>query len=76
MKTLLEFFVEHFGFLYLDPDYRITESRTSGAPTIDAGLTLTGNVINWSIHNNRGQIGFGAAPTALADYPTIYGQEA
>lgn len=69
MKTLLEFFVEHFGFLYLDPDYRITDSRTSGAPTIDAGLTLTGPVINWSIHNNRGQIGFGVAPTALADSP-------
>lgn len=69
MKTLLEFFVEHFGFLYLDPHYRITDSRTSGAPTIDAGLTLTGRVINWSIHNNRGKLGFGVAPTALADSP-------
>lgn len=69
MKTLLEFFAEHFGFLYLDPRYRITDSRTSGAPTIDAGLTLTGQVLNWSIHNNRGQLGFGVAPTALADSP-------
>lgn len=69
MKTLLEFFVAHFGFLYLDPRYRITDSRTSGAPTIDAGLTLTGHIIDWSIHNNRGQLGFGVAPTVLADSP-------
>ncbi|EUA42880.1 hypothetical protein I552_7621 [Mycobacterium xenopi 3993] len=66
MKTLLSFFLAYCDFLYLDPRYRITDSRTSGAATVDAGLTLTGPVISWSLQNNRGQIGFGVAPTKFA----------
>ncbi|MCV7402294.1 hypothetical protein H7K24_19335 [Mycobacterium fragae] len=69
MKTLLEFFLRYCDFLYLDPQYRITDSRTSGAATIDAGFTLTGPVISWSLHNNRGQIGFAVAPTQFAASP-------
>ena len=69
MKTLLEFFTAYFDFLYLDPRYRITNSRTSGVATIDAGLTLTGPVLSWSLHNNRGRLGFGVAPTQLAATP-------
>jgi hypothetical protein len=69
MKTLLEFFMRYFDFLYLDPRYRITDSTTSGAASIDAGLTLTGPVISWSLHNNRGKIGFGVAPTQFAASP-------
>jgi hypothetical protein len=69
MKTLLEFYLEYFDFLYLDPDYRITDSRTSGRPTIDAGFDLTGPVLNWSFNNDRGQLGFGVAPAALAKSP-------
>lgn len=69
MKILLEFYLRYCDFLYLDPHYRITDSRTSGATAIDAGLTLTGPVISWSLHNNRGQIGFGAAPTQFAASP-------
>jgi hypothetical protein len=69
MKSLLEFFAAYFDFLYLDPRYRITNSRTSGVPTIDAGLTLTGPGLSWSIHNNRGKLGIGVAPTTLADSP-------
>lgn len=69
MKTLLEFYLKYCDFLYLDPHYRITDSRTSGSATIDAGLTLTGPVVSWSLHNNRGQIGFGVAPTHSAASP-------
>jgi hypothetical protein len=69
MKALLEFFLTYCDFLYLDPRYRITDSRTSGAPTIDAGLTLTGPVVSWSLHNNRGRIGLGVAPTQFAASP-------
>ena len=53
----------------MDARYRITDSRTSGAPTIDAGLTLTGPDISWIIGNNRGQIDFSVAPTKLAKSP-------
>lgn len=55
MKTLLEYFLKYFDFLYSDPRYRITDSRTSGAQTIDAALTLSGPVASWSFANNRGQ---------------------
>ena len=66
MKTLLEYFLKYFDFLYSDPRYRITDSRTSGAQTIDAALTLSGPVASWSFANNRGQIDLGIAPTRLA----------
>ena len=41
-EPLLEFSIAYSDLLYRDPRYRITNSRTSGAPTIDARLTLTG----------------------------------
>jgi hypothetical protein len=69
VKALLEFFLRYCDFLYLNPRYRITDSRTSGAATTDAALTLTGPVVSWSLHNNRGQIGFGVAPTQFAASP-------
>jgi hypothetical protein len=69
MKTLLKFVIEYFDFLYLDARYRITDSSTSGVATIDAGLNLTGPVISWSVHNDRGILGFGVAPTGLASSP-------
>jgi hypothetical protein len=69
MKTLLEFFIGYFDFLYLDARYRITGSITSGSATINAGLNLTGPVISWSVDNDRGILGFGVAPTGLASSP-------
>jgi hypothetical protein len=69
MKTLLEFFIEYFDFLYLDARYRITDSKTSGVATIDARLNLSGPAISWSVHNDRGILGFGVAPTGLASSP-------
>jgi len=42
MRTLLQFFLEYFDFLYLDPRYRITDSTTAGE-TINASLTITGS---------------------------------
>ncbi|MBZ4569309.1 hypothetical protein GBO17_12600 [Mycobacterium avium subsp. hominissuis] len=69
MRSLLEFFLRHLGFLYLDPRYHITGSTTSGDPMINASLTLTGPVISWEVTNDRGQVGFAIAPTPLAQSP-------
>lgn len=69
MKRLLEFFLNYFDFLYLDPRYRVTDSTTSGNPMIDASLTLTGPVVSWELTNDRGQFGSAIAPTALAESP-------
>jgi hypothetical protein len=69
MTTLLEFFLRYCNFLYLAPDNRITDSRTSGAAAIDAGLTVTGLVVSWSLDNSRGRIGLAVAPTQFASPP-------
>jgi hypothetical protein len=69
LKTLLEFFLRYCDFLYLEPRNRITDSRSSGAPTIDAGLTLTGPLVSWSLDNNRGRLGLAVAPTEFAASP-------
>lgn len=69
MKSLLEFFLHYFEFLYLDPRYHVTDSTTSGSPMINASLTLTGPVISWELTNDRGQFGFAIAPTPLAKSP-------
>lgn len=63
MTHLLEIFLGYFDFLYLDPQYRITDSSTSGSPTINAQLVLTGQPLSWSITNDRGHILVAAAPT-------------
>ncbi|WP_081968258.1 hypothetical protein [Mycobacterium kyorinense] len=65
MKTLLEFYLKYFDFLYLDPHYRITNSRTGGVATINASLTLTGPLLSWQLANDRGQMQFYVAPTKL-----------
>jgi hypothetical protein len=64
MKNLLQFFLSYFEFLYLDPRYRITDSKT-GSARINASLTVTGPVITWLIVNDRGQMQISIAPTAL-----------
>ncbi len=66
MKSLLEFFLKYFDFLYLNRHYHITDSTTAGAQTINASLTVTGPTISWQITNDRGQILFNLAPTKLA----------
>jgi hypothetical protein len=66
MKTLLEYFLKYFDFLYLDPRYRITNSSTSGVASNNASLTITGPVLSFSLTNDRGQFLLGVAPTALA----------
>jgi hypothetical protein len=69
VKTLLDFYVRYFDFLYLDPRYHITDSTTSGDPTINASLRLTGPVVSWELSNDRGQTGIAIAPTRLAKSP-------
>jgi hypothetical protein len=64
MRTLLEFYLKHFGFLYLDPRYRITDSKTGG-DAINASLTVTGPVLSWFLTNDRGQMQLSIAPTRL-----------
>ena len=65
MKSLLEFFLKYFDFLYLNPLYRITDSKTTGAEAINASLTLTGPIISWQVTNDRGQILLYLAPAKL-----------
>jgi hypothetical protein len=65
MRSLLEFFVKYFDFVYLDPRYRITDSETGG-DTINASLTLTGPSFTWLLVNDRGQMQLSLAPTRLA----------
>ncbi|OBG64044.1 hypothetical protein A9X05_07955 [Mycobacterium sp. E3298] len=62
MKALLEFIMQHAGFLYLNPEYRITNSNTRGLADIDASITFTGELLRWDVVNDRGQIYFAAVP--------------
>jgi hypothetical protein len=65
MKTLLEYFLEYFEVLYLDPRYRITDSSTSSVATNDASLRLTGPILSWHLSNDKGQILLSVAATGL-----------
>jgi hypothetical protein len=65
MTRLLEFFLRYLEVLYLDPSYRITNSSTSGSPTENASLRLTGNTLSWRLINDRGQVYLAVAPTRL-----------
>ena len=62
MKTLLQFIVQYAGFLYLNPNYRITDSSTRGLPDIDASVSFSGDRLKWEIVNDRGSIYFVAVP--------------
>ncbi len=66
MKTLLAFCLSYLEFLYSDPRYRFTDSKSSGHSDSNAYLALTGPVATWAISNDRGRIGISAAPTKLA----------
>ena len=65
MKTLLEFYLKNFAFLYLDPRYRITDSKTEG-DAINASLTVSGPILTWLLANDRDQMQISIAPTRLA----------
>lgn len=62
MKKLLEIYLRHFEFLYADPRYRFTDSRTH-AP--NASLTVSGPDVTWLVVLDRGQLELSAAPTRL-----------
>ncbi|GAA2545534.1 hypothetical protein [Mycolicibacterium diernhoferi] len=64
MKHLLEVFLKYFDFLYLDPQYRIVDSSSSGSATTDAQLVVAGNILSWSLTNDRGQIVLATAPSS------------
>ncbi|MGB6206620.1 hypothetical protein [Mycobacterium sp.] len=66
MEELLEFYLKYFSFLYLDPNYHITDSSTDGSATINASLTATGPLLSWQLTNNLGQIRIDIAPTKLS----------
>lgn len=65
MKTLLQIFLEYFDLFYLEPSYRITDSRTSGAAQVDASLVISGPTLTWRLVNDRGQIQLAVAPSQL-----------
>jgi hypothetical protein len=62
VKKLLEVFLRHFEFLYADPRYRFTDSRTQ-AP--NAWLAVSGPDLTWWITLDRGQLELSVAPTRL-----------
>jgi hypothetical protein len=62
VKKLLEVFLRHFEFLYADPRYRFTDSRTH-AP--NASLTLSGPDLTWLVVLDRGQLELSVSPTRL-----------
>ncbi|GAA4537647.1 hypothetical protein GCM10023161_14850 [Mycobacterium paraffinicum] len=66
---MLQFYLQYFDFLYLDSRYRITDSATSGNPTINASLTIAGPSLTCHISNDRGQIGVTFAPTKSTEVP-------
>ncbi|MGR6978369.1 hypothetical protein [Mycobacteroides abscessus] len=66
MKKLLELFLSQFDFLYLDPQFRITNSSTDGS-ALNGSLTVTGNVLTWRIANDRNQLQLSIAPTQIPD---------
>lgn len=65
MTRLLELFLNYLQVLYLDPKYRMTNSTTTGSPTENASLRLTGDTTSWQVINDRGQIYVAVAPTRL-----------
>jgi hypothetical protein len=65
VKTLLAFFYQNFEFLYLNPQYRITDSTTTGQADDRATLTVTGPVVTIGLDIDRQQVSFVVAPTGL-----------
>jgi len=65
MRTLLEFFLKYFDFLYLNPQYRIVDSKTGGE-RINASLKVQGTDLTWSLVNDRGQMQLSVSPTRLS----------
>ena len=65
MRTLLEFYLNYLDFIYLDPRYRITDSKTGGE-RINASLNVTGPILSWSLVNDRGQMQVSIAPTCMS----------
>ena len=56
MKALLEFFLSYCDHLYNNPEYRITNSKTSSANAVNASITVTGPDVSWHIANDCGQM--------------------
>lgn len=55
MKRLLELYISYFEFLYTDPEYRITNSKTGTGPA-DAAIEVTGPTLTWLVSLDRGQV--------------------
>ncbi|CPS10328.1 hypothetical protein [Mycobacteroides abscessus] len=66
MKALLEAFLRYFDFLYLDPTYRISDSKTDDAG-VNAAIIVSGENLTWRIANDRGQLQLSVAPTQLPE---------
>ncbi|GAA1699865.1 hypothetical protein MMUR_26400 [Mycolicibacterium murale] len=65
MRELLEFFLKYFDHLYQNPEYHITNSKTSGANAINASIMVAGPEVSWLIANDRGQMQLSISPTRL-----------
>jgi hypothetical protein len=56
----------------MNPQYRITDSRTDGRPTGDASLRLTGPLASFWFSNERGRLFCDVAPTQSASQKNWY----
>jgi isocitrate dehydrogenase len=65
VTKLLESLLQYLAVLYLNPKYRITDSKTVGSPTENASLRFTGAALSWRLTNDRGQIRLVVAPTIM-----------
>jgi hypothetical protein len=72
VKTLLAHIYNNFEFLYTNPQYRITDSRTDGRLTGDASLRLTGPLASFWVSNERGRLFCDVAPTQAASQKNWY----
>ena len=63
MKSLLAFFYNNFGFVYLEPSYRLTDSETTGSAVDRASLTITGPQLTIRLINERTTMQCVVAPT-------------
>jgi hypothetical protein len=63
MTKLLKYLLRYLEVVYSDPRYHITNSTSTGSPTENASLRLTGDILSWRLTNDRGQIRLVVTPT-------------
>lgn len=66
MKALLKFVLRYVEVLYLNPAYRIIDSRHRGIAEIDASISFSNGLMRWDVTNDRGQYDLVVSPAVDA----------